>query len=59
MTRILSAISVAEDLFFANHIPFVVCLRSDSAMTEKSVSKRAFRRVDLPVDCDPKTEMRW
>jgi len=28
-------------------------------MTEKWVPKRLFRRVDLPVDCDPKTEMRW
>src|SRR6202000_800391 len=58
MTRILSAISVADDLFLANHIPLVVCRLSASDMTEKSVLKRAFRRVDLPVDCEPKTEMR-
>ena len=33
--------------------------RSASDMTLKSVLKSALRRVDLPVDWEPKTEMRW
>lgn len=46
-------------LLFDIQIPFVVCLRSSSDMTENCVPKRWLSRVDLPVDCEPNTEMRW
>jgi hypothetical protein len=46
-------------LFLDIHIPLVVWRRSDSDMTLNSVPNRWLSSVDLPVDCEPKTEMRW
>lgn len=64
MTRMFSAILVAPEsatsfLFFDIHIPFVVCRLSDSDMILNWVPNRLLRRVDFPVDCEPKTEIRW
>lgn len=62
MTRMLSAIfapALSLRLFLDIQMPFVVCRRSVSDMTENSVPKRLFKRVDFPVDWDPKTEIRW
>lgn len=45
------------ELYAEGHIqmPLVVCWRLDSSMTSKVVPNKRFKRVDLPVLCEPNT----